>query len=191
MMLCFVLIGCAVVGMAVIPTYATIGVAAPILAVIARMVQGFSLGGEIGSTTAYLMESAPAHRRGFNVSWQSASQNMALIAGGMALTSSLTHGHFFKSQHAPPAKNIPPDMVVVVSSGAKLFHVPGCEFIHDKASERTLTAKGHLGATLHDTTVDGRFGIPPSTGARTVTLQVRPIADRGCTALDFRWQFQG
>jgi MFS family permease len=82
MMLCFVLIGCAVVGMAVIPTYASIGIAAPILAVVARMVQGFSLGGEIGSTTAYLMESAPAHRRGFNVSWQGASQNMALIAGG-------------------------------------------------------------------------------------------------------------
>jgi MFS family permease len=82
MMLCFVLIGCAVVGMAVIPTYASIGIAAPILAVTARMVQGFSLGGEIGSTTAYLMESAPAHRRGFNVSWQGASQNIALIAGG-------------------------------------------------------------------------------------------------------------
>ena len=32
-------------------------------------------------------------------------------------------------------------MVVVVSSGAKLFHVPGCEFIHDKTTERTLTAK--------------------------------------------------
>ena len=82
MMLCFILIGCAVVGMAVIPTYASIGIAAPILAVIARMVQGFSLGGEIGSTTAYLMEAAPAHRRGFNVSWQGASQNIALIAGG-------------------------------------------------------------------------------------------------------------
>ena len=66
---------------------------------------------------------------------------MALIAGGMMLTSSLTHGHFFKSQHAEPGKGIPPDLVVVVSSGAKLFHVPGCEFIHDKASERTLTAK--------------------------------------------------
>src|ERR1700758_1461649 len=38
MMLCFVLIGCAVVGMAVIPTYSSIGIAAPILAVIARMV---------------------------------------------------------------------------------------------------------------------------------------------------------
>src|SRR5208282_6656438 len=46
MMLCFVLIGCAIVGMAVIPTYARIGIAAPILAVIARMLQGFSLGGE-------------------------------------------------------------------------------------------------------------------------------------------------
>jgi MHS family citrate/tricarballylate:H+ symporter-like MFS transporter len=50
--------------------------------VIARMLQGFSLGGEIGSTTAYLMESAPANRRGLNVSWQGASQNIALIAGG-------------------------------------------------------------------------------------------------------------
>jgi hypothetical protein len=57
--------------------------------------------------------------------------------------------------------------------------------------ERALTAKGHMGATLNDTTVDGRFAIPPSTNARYVTLQVRPIADRGCTALDFRWQFQG
>ena len=59
MMLCFVLIGCSIVVMALIPTYATIGIAAPILAVIARMVQGFSLGGEIGSNTAYLMEAAP------------------------------------------------------------------------------------------------------------------------------------
>ncbi len=82
MILCFILIGVAIVGMAAIPTYASIGIAAPILAVIARMVQGFSLGGEIGSTTAYLIESAPANRRGFNVSWQGASQNMALIAGG-------------------------------------------------------------------------------------------------------------
>ena len=66
---------------------------------------------------------------------------MVLIAGGMMLTSSLTHGRFFKSQHAAPASNIPPDLVVVVSSGAKLFHVAGCPFIHDKATERTLTAK--------------------------------------------------
>jgi hypothetical protein len=66
---------------------------------------------------------------------------MALIAGGVLLANSITFRNHIRSQHAEPAKNIPPDLVVVVSSGAKLFHVPGCEFIHDKAYERTLTAK--------------------------------------------------
>ena len=66
---------------------------------------------------------------------------MVLVAGTLMLTSSSRNWHPLRSQHAEPAKDIPPDMVVVVSSGAKLFHVPGCEFIHDKASERTLTAK--------------------------------------------------
>jgi hypothetical protein len=66
---------------------------------------------------------------------------LALIVGSLQVMNSLNHRGQIKSQHAVPAKDIPPDMVVVVSSGAKLFHVPGCEFIHDKASERTLTAK--------------------------------------------------
>jgi len=83
MMLCFILMGCAIVGMAVIPTYATIGLAAPILAVIARMTQGFSLGGEIGSNTAYLAEAAPPESRGLVVSWQGVSQAIAITAGGL------------------------------------------------------------------------------------------------------------
>jgi MHS family citrate/tricarballylate:H+ symporter-like MFS transporter len=83
MMLCFVLIGCAIVGMALLPTYARIGVTAPILAIVARMIQGFSLGGEIGANTAYLAEAAPAGKRGLIVSWQGASQYLALIAGGL------------------------------------------------------------------------------------------------------------
>jgi MFS transporter, MHS family, citrate/tricarballylate:H+ symporter len=83
MMLCFVLMGCAIVGMAVIPPYASIGLAAPILAVIARMTQGFSLGGEIGSNTAYLAEAAPPEKRGFVVSWQSVSQAIAISCGGL------------------------------------------------------------------------------------------------------------
>src|SRR3984957_6886501 len=62
MMLCFMLIGFAIVGMAFIPTYAQIGIAAPILAVTARMIQGFSLGGEIGSNTAFLLEAAPVEK---------------------------------------------------------------------------------------------------------------------------------
>jgi methylphosphotriester-DNA--protein-cysteine methyltransferase len=66
---------------------------------------------------------------------------LALIAGGVLLTNSLTHGRFIRSYHAEPGNHIPPDLVVVVSDGSKIFHVPGCPYIHDKASERTITAK--------------------------------------------------
>jgi hypothetical protein len=66
---------------------------------------------------------------------------LVLIAGGVWLSNSLTFRNYIKSQQALPANNIPPDLVVVVSDGSKLFHVPGCAFIHDKASERTMTAK--------------------------------------------------
>jgi len=86
MMLCFVMIGCSIVAMALIPTYAKIGLLAPILAVTARMVQGFSLGGEIGANTAYLTEDAPIHRRGLIVSWQGVSQQLALVGGGLVGT---------------------------------------------------------------------------------------------------------
>lgn len=77
MMLSFTLMGLAIISLALIPSYATIGIAAPILAVLARLVQGFSLGGEVGPTTAYLMESASTRRRGLTVAWQGASQGLA------------------------------------------------------------------------------------------------------------------
>lgn len=82
MLLCFALMGVSIVAMALIPSYAAIGLAAPILAVIARMAQGFSLGGEIGSNTAFLLEAAPPEKRGLVVSWQGASQFVALTAAG-------------------------------------------------------------------------------------------------------------
>jgi len=66
---------------------------------------------------------------------------MVLIAGAVLLTNSLTFKGYLQSRHAQPGHNIPPDLVVVVSDGSKLFHVPGCSFIHDKASERTMTAR--------------------------------------------------
>ncbi len=84
LMLSLVLIGCAIVGMAVIPPYSRIGIAAPILALAARMLQGFSLGGEIGSNTAYLVESAPEDKRAFLLSCVGATQYLAPIAGGLA-----------------------------------------------------------------------------------------------------------
>jgi len=86
MMLCFILIGCSILAMALIPPYASIGLAAPILAIAARMVQGFSLGGEIGANTAYLAEAASPGNRGLILSWQGVSQYMALIAGGIVGT---------------------------------------------------------------------------------------------------------
>lgn len=55
---------------AIIPTYQTIGVYAPILLLFARLIQGLSIGGGTGITTAYLTEMAPPHRRGFYASFQ-------------------------------------------------------------------------------------------------------------------------
>jgi MHS family proline/betaine transporter-like MFS transporter len=74
---------------ALMPTYATIGVAAPLLVIIARLVQGFSAGGEFGSSTAFLVEHMPG-RRGFVASWQFASQALSGLLGsgfGALLTS--------------------------------------------------------------------------------------------------------
>ncbi|HZR75273.1 MFS transporter [Bradyrhizobium sp.] len=73
---------------AVMPTYATIGIVAPIAVIIARLVQGFSAGGEFGSSTAFLVEHQP-ERRGFVASWQFASQGLSnLLAStfGVGLT---------------------------------------------------------------------------------------------------------
>ena len=86
MMLSFTMMGVAIVTLALIPGYAQIGIAAPILAIAARMVQGFSLGGEVGPTTAYLLEAAPAKGRGLAVSWQGASQGIAATLGGLVGT---------------------------------------------------------------------------------------------------------
>lgn len=70
---------------AFLPTYAQIGVAAPIFLLAARLIQGFSAGGEFGSATAFLAEQMPT-RRAFFASWQFASQGIAtLLASGFGL----------------------------------------------------------------------------------------------------------
>jgi MFS transporter, MHS family, proline/betaine transporter len=77
---------------AVAPTYSSIGLAAPMLVVAARLIQGFSAGGEFGSATAFLAEQNP-ERRGFFASWQFASQGLTTIlatAFGATLAGVLT-----------------------------------------------------------------------------------------------------
>ncbi|KIG02123.1 MFS transporter [Caballeronia concitans] len=64
--------------MAVMPSYQHIGVAAPLLILLARLIQGFAVGGEFGSATAFMVEHSDA-RRGYYASWQFASQGLAAI----------------------------------------------------------------------------------------------------------------
>ncbi|WP_143197754.1 MFS transporter [Bradyrhizobium sp. AS23.2] len=74
-------LGTGIIGL--LPTYDQIGLMAPVLLVFARLLQGFSAGGEMGPATTYLLESAPAHRKGFFGSWQLASQNMGSLLSAL------------------------------------------------------------------------------------------------------------
>lgn len=71
---------------AVMPTYSSIGLLAPVGIVVARLIQGFSAGGEFGSATAFLAEHG-AQRRGFYSSWQASSQGLTTLLAALAGTS--------------------------------------------------------------------------------------------------------
>ena len=83
MMISFLLTAVGVFGVAVTPTYAQIGLAAPVLVILARLVQGFALGGEVGPSTAYMIEAAPPLRRGLFGGLQSASQGCAAMLASL------------------------------------------------------------------------------------------------------------
>lgn len=83
MLLSFVLIGVGVIGLPLIPSYASIGIWAPLLAIGFRLLQGFALGGEVGPSTAFLMEAAPPLRRGLYVSLQATSADVAVFVAGL------------------------------------------------------------------------------------------------------------
>jgi MHS family proline/betaine transporter-like MFS transporter len=84
-------IAIAMIGFA--PTYAAIGVGAPLIIVLARLLQGLATGGEFASATSFLVETAPANRRGFYGSWQMVGQGLAVLIGallGALITRTLT-----------------------------------------------------------------------------------------------------
>lgn len=74
-------LGSAVIGFA--PPFSAIGIAAPLLIVFGRLLQGFSAGGEVGASTTLLMESAKRHQRGFFVSWQFFGQGLSTLSGSL------------------------------------------------------------------------------------------------------------
>ncbi|MBN3766317.1 MFS transporter [Burkholderia sp. Ac-20365] len=79
---------------AVCPGYESIGIAAPLILVFARLIQGFAAGGEFGSASTFLMESSAPSRRGFAGSWQHFAVNAGVLVAaliGAILTSLIDH----------------------------------------------------------------------------------------------------
>jgi MHS family proline/betaine transporter-like MFS transporter len=92
LLLSIAMMTCGTLAVACMPTFAQIGVLAPLLIIVARLVQGFSAGGEFGSSTAFLVEHMPG-RRGFVASWQFASQGISSLLGsgfGLLLSTTLS-----------------------------------------------------------------------------------------------------
>jgi MHS family citrate/tricarballylate:H+ symporter-like MFS transporter len=73
------IMACGTILIAFVPGYSTLGMLAPILVLIGRLLQGFSAGVELGGVSVYLSEIATPGNKGFYVSWQSASQQVAII----------------------------------------------------------------------------------------------------------------
>ncbi len=76
-------LGCAMIALA--PTHAQIGIAAPFLILLARLIQGFSAGGEVGASTTLLVEHATPADRGYMASWQFASQGLGILIGAVVV----------------------------------------------------------------------------------------------------------
>jgi len=77
------LMGVAMAGLALTPGYARIGIAAPILLLLFRLVQGFALGGEVGPATAFLVESADERRHAQSASLQGTTQGVGILAAAL------------------------------------------------------------------------------------------------------------
>ncbi|MCY1279069.1 Proline/betaine transporter [compost metagenome] len=68
------------------PTHAQAGLFGPALVIIARLLQGFAVGGQIGTSTTMLMEYADKDTRGYYCSWQTFSQSLGIFMGGLLVT---------------------------------------------------------------------------------------------------------
>lgn len=74
-----ILMGVATFCVGLLPTYASIGIAAPIILVVLRMLQGLALGGEYGGAATYVAEHAPMGKRGFHTSWIQSTATLGLL----------------------------------------------------------------------------------------------------------------
>jgi MFS family permease len=95
LLLTLALMSVGMISLTIMPGYAQIGLAAPLLVLAGRLLQGFSAGMELGGVSVYLSEIAPPGAKGFYVSWQSASQQVAVVTAagfGILLSQLLSKG---------------------------------------------------------------------------------------------------
>ncbi|WP_420996594.1 MFS transporter [Cupriavidus sp. 30B13] len=91
------IMGVATVGVGLLPDYATLGIAAPVLLISLRILQGFAVGGEYSGAMVYVAEHAPPSRRGLSTSWISASSTAGLLMSfGMILLARTVSGDAFE-----------------------------------------------------------------------------------------------
>jgi MFS family permease len=145
MILSFALMGGGVLALALTPSYAAIGIAAPIIVVLIRLVQGFALGGDVGPTTAFLLEAAPTDSRGLYGSLQFASQGLATLAAGIA---GVVLAHFLtplQLDHFGWRIALALGALVVPVGLAMRRSLP--ETLSDDLPSVTAPPKGHVGRT--------------------------------------------
>jgi len=96
-LLTLVLMGGSTFLIGLVPSYKTIGIAAPLLVLLLRLIQGLALGGEYGGAATYVAEHAPAHRRGYFTAWIQTTATLGLfVALGviMAVKNSMSDAAF-------------------------------------------------------------------------------------------------
>jgi hypothetical protein len=91
-----------------------------------------------------LEENMPDSTRRSFLGWMVAAAATILVAGSFELARSAgfsRNNQELRSEHSQPGPGVPPDMMVVVATDGKTFHIAGCTFIHDKANLRTIAAR--------------------------------------------------
>ncbi len=137
---------------AVTPPYSQIGIAAPMLLLVARLIQGFSCGGEVGPATTYLLESAPPEKRAAVTAWQAYSQQLAAIMGsglGLLLAATLSREQLYAW-----GWRVPFLLGVVIAPVALYIRRQLPETVHESQMHRSTGAvlselfRGHSRAVL-------------------------------------------
>ncbi|HWF14106.1 MAG TPA: MFS transporter [Candidatus Acidoferrales bacterium] len=173
------LTGVAITGLALTPSHARIGVVAPILVIFFRLLQGFALGGEVGPTTAFLLEAAPPERRGFYASFQLWSQHLSVLASGLVgfglanlLSEQQLQDYGWRIAFLVGVAIVPLGLVMRRSL-PETFHAPSSGSASEPASLRPHIGIAVLGVMLLASTTIGNYIDNYMTTYAITTLHMR------------------